>query len=127
MEKEMKFKIVLPIFGFEGYKEAILNKIDDFFYELIIGEFSFLLLDAKSIREYEFLISEVQKEKLKINNPNDIQIFNIVTLKNPIKESTVNFLAPILVNKKEKLLGQIILDDQKYKNYGLKEKIKKYL
>jgi len=123
----MKLKIVLPILGFEEIREATLNKIDDFFYELDCGSISFTLINPASIREYDFTISKSQKESLHINSLDDVKVFNIVTIHDPIEESTINFLAPIVINEKDALLAQIALDENRYSEYGLKESIKKFL
>jgi len=123
----MKLKIVLPILGFEEIKEAELKKIDDFFYELECGDISFTLINPVGLREYDFTISKTQQEALMIHSLDDLKIFNIVTILNPIEESTINFLAPIIVNEKEGLLAQVALDENRYKEYGLKEPIKKFL
>jgi len=123
----MKLKIVLPILGFEDIKEARLEKIDDYFYELDCNGITFTLIDPSNIREYDFSISKTQQEALKIKDEKDVRVFNIVTIQNPIENSTINFLAPVIVNEKEGLLAQIALDENRYKEYGLKEPIKKFL
>jgi len=123
----MELKIVLAIFGFEDVKNARLTKIDDFFYELDCGEIVFTLIDPTKLREYDFSISHSYKEALSIENADDVKVYNIVTIANPIENSTINFLAPLLVNEKKALLGQIALDENRYKEYGLREPIKNFL
>ena len=123
----MKLKIVLPILGFEEIEEARLEKIDDYFYELDCNGITFTLIDPSNLREYDFSISKTQQDALKIKDEKDVRVFNIVTIHNPIENSTINFLAPVIVNEKENLLAQIALDENRYKEYGLKEPIKKYV
>jgi flagellar assembly factor FliW len=123
----MELKIVLPIFGFENIKNVKLKKIDDFFYELDCGEITFTLIDPTNLREYDFTISNSYKEALSIEKQDDVKIYNLVIISNPIENSTINFLAPILVNEKKEILGQIALDENRYKEYGLREPIKNFL
>ena len=122
----MKLKVVSPIFGFEDVKEAYLKKMDDFFYELDCGEIVFTLIDPLSITKYEFDLSESYKKLLEVKSLDDVKIFNIVTIHTPIEESTINFLAPIMINEDKKLLVQIALDDKRY-NFALREPIKNFL
>ncbi len=123
----MKIKTAQPIFGFEDINEYEFEKIDDFFYSLKADKISFTLIDPLTIREYEFEIDDSLYDLLDSKNSLDIKVFNIVTIKNPIENSTINFLAPILINIKNKLLAQIILDDKRYPNFKLNEEIKKFL
>ncbi|WP_394186916.1 flagellar assembly protein FliW [Metabacillus halosaccharovorans] len=64
--------------------------------------------------EYEFEISEHEKEELKINKETEIQILSILSVKDPFSESTANLQAPIVVNKTSNLAKQIILNDTLY-------------
>ena len=123
----MQLKIASPILGFEEIKEAKLEKIDDFFYELNCGQISFTLIDPLLLKEYDIIVPDYYIKALEIEDPQDVKIYNIVTIANPIENSTINFLAPLLVNTKKNLLGQIALDETKYPEYGLKESIKKFL
>jgi flagellar assembly factor FliW len=123
----MELKIVLPILGFEEIKSAKLEKIDDFFYELNCAGIAFTLIDPVKLREYDFTISNSQKDALGIESSDEVKVYNIVTISNPLENSTINFLAPIIVNEKKALLAQIILDENRYKEYGLRESIKNFL
>ena len=120
----MELEVKLPIFGFENLKKVTLTKIDDFFYKLEFeNAIAFTLLNPKKVRDYRIDIPN----NLKKSNDEEIEVFVIVTILNPIEESTINFLAPIVVNIDDKTISQIVLDEKKYPEYGLKEPIKKYL
>ena len=123
----MRLKIAQPIFGFEDIDEFNFEKIDDFFYSIKSGDISFTLIDPLSVRDYSFIVDNRYKEILEVDDESDVKVYNIVTLKNPIENSTINFLAPILVNEKKALLAQIVLDEKKYPEFGLNEEIKKFL
>ena len=123
----MRLKIAQPIFGFEDIDEFSFEKIDDFFYLIKSGDISFTLIDPLSVRDYSFIVDNRYKEILEVDDESDVKVYNIVTLKNPIENSTINFLAPILVNEKKALIAQIVLDEKKYPEFGLNEEIKKFL
>ena len=123
----MKLKIAKPIFGFEDISEFSFEKIDDFFYSLVSGDISFTMIDPLKIRDYSFVVDSVYKDILEVENEDDVKVYNIVTIKNPIENSTINFLAPILINEKKGLLAQIVLDDKKYPDFGLTQEIKNFL
>jgi len=65
-------------------------------------------------KEYEFDLPKQDKEVLKINNEEDIQLFTILSVKEPFSETTANLRAPIIVNIKSKLAKQVILNDTIY-------------
>jgi len=64
--------------------------------------------------DYEFEINDPLKSNLKITKEEDLLILNIVTLKKSLQESTVNLLAPLIFNLKERIGEQIILDERSY-------------
>ncbi len=123
----MKIKIVAPIFGFENIDEVIFEEVDEFFVKIGSGDVVFTMIDPSKIREYSFDIPIYYKELLKIDKNTDIKVYNIVIISSDIQKSTINFAAPILINKKEKILAQIALDGVKYKEFGLNEPISEYL
>jgi flagellar assembly factor FliW len=67
------------------------------------------------IKNYEFELNDKDIEFLKVKDSRDIVVFNTVTLNSKVENITVNLKAPIIINIKEKLGEQIILDKQEYK------------
>jgi len=123
----MKVKIVAPIFGFENIDEVQFENIDDFFSKIESGDVTFTLIDPAKLREYSFNIPIFYKELLKLESDDDVSVYNIVIISSEIEKSKINFLAPIIINKKENLLAQIALDETQYKEFGLAESISDYL
>jgi flagellar assembly factor FliW len=66
-------------------------------------------------KDYEFKISDEKIIDLRIKKTEEVLTLNTVTLRSNIKEITTNLKAPIIINIKEKLGEQIILDNEKYK------------
>lgn len=73
--------------------------------------------------DYEFDIPEHVLEKLKIIAEEDIAVYSIVVVPDNIEKMTANLLGPVIINTKEKLGKQIVLDDNRYttKHYILEE------
>lgn len=66
--------------------------------------------------DYAFDLTEEDKEELSIESSDDLLTYAIVTLKEPFASSTLNLQAPILINHKQKLAKQLVLQDS---NAGL--------
>lgn len=124
----MKFEICEPFLGFETLKEVEVQKIDDIFMNMRSSEnekISFTLIDPFVLIEYDFEIPENIKELLEIEKESNILVLNIVLIQNPIEDSIINFLSPILFNTDSNKAAQIILPETS--KYGIAEKISKFL
>lgn len=65
--------------------------------------------------DYEFDIPEYIIEKLKIKEEKDVIVYSIVLIPEDITKMTANLLGPVIINTKEMLGKQIVLDDNRYK------------
>lgn len=125
----MVFSVKAPILGFEPIKEVELEKIDDFFVKFISKSdaTTFTLINPFMIRTYEFEIPEYFKALLDVQENSTILILNIMIIATPIETSTINFLAPLVFNVDNGTLAQVVLDANKYPQFGLMESISQYL
>lgn len=62
-------------------------------------------------KDYAFDLSEEDKHELQFENEEDVLVYTIITLKETFKESTLNLLAPIIINNRTKLGKQVVLQD----------------
>ena len=136
----MEFVVKSPILGFEHIQKMKLEKIakdDDTFMQLKSCEndgISFTLVNPYAMRsDYEFEIPSPIKALLELKGKTNIDpqnsklvTLNIVCIKDPIEESTVNFLAPVLFNFENLTMAQVVLENFKYENIGLSEPISKF-
>lgn len=136
----MEFVVKSPILGFEHIQKMKLEKIakdDDTFMQLKSCEndgISFTLVNPYAMRsDYEFEIPSPIKALLELKGKTNIDpqnsklvTLNIVCIKDPIEESTVNFLAPVLFNFENLTMAQVVLENSKYENFGLSEPISKF-
>ncbi|ETT87874.1 flagellar assembly protein FliW [Viridibacillus sp. FSL R5-0477] len=114
-EDIIKFEEGIP--GFEGAKKfiilplekespfAILQSIEQVEVGFVVA-FPFLFK-----KNYAFDLPKSDKVSLKAEVESDIVTYSIVTLKDPFDSSTLNLLAPVLINIKEKIGKQIVLQE----------------
>jgi flagellar assembly factor FliW len=125
----MVFELKSPLLGFENIDKMKLEEIDDLFYKLSNedgGQPNFILVNPFALRDYSIDIPNNIKELLHISKHEQVLVYNIMITKQPIEDSTINFAAPIIFNKETKEMAQIILDSNRYPQYGLIEKISSF-
>jgi len=106
--------------GFESLKTFVLEDIEgsEPFKTLKstedenIGFVTIVPFDFKV--DYEVKLTEAVINSLKIEDPEDVLILNTVTLNSDVKKITTNLKAPIIINSKNNLGYQMILDRENY-------------
>jgi len=125
----MIFEVKTPIPGFDQVKRVELEKIDDFFMRLksCNDDTVFMLINPFLLREYDFEVPEYFKNLLELEEQSSTLVLNIMIVSTPIETSVVNFIAPLVFNTDKKCVAQVLLDSNKYKEYGIMENISDYL
>jgi flagellar assembly factor FliW len=108
--------------GLVEYKKFVLLPADSeaetpfFFLQSIEnkGLSLFLVNPFQMFKDYDVELDEKTIESLKITNEADVLLFTIITVNNTLQDSTTNLKAPIVINVKEKLGTQMILDHKKF-------------
>lgn len=115
-EKEIiNFPNGLP--GFETIKKFVvlpLEKNSPFaiLQSVVESEIGFVIVLPFAFKsDYAFDLVVEDKEELSIESSDDLLTYAIVTLKEPFNKSTLNLQAPIIINHKQKLAKQLILQD----------------
>ena len=104
LENEKKF-VLLPIDA--DLPLAILQSVDNAEIGFVVGyPFAFK-------KDYSFDISEDDRVQLQIEKEEDVLTYSIVTMKETFQDSTINLLAPLIINMDEKCGKQIVLQDNK--------------
>ena len=104
-EELTKF-IIFPVEGNEVF--SILHSIED-------EKLGFVVVSPfYVVEDYEFKLSDRIIEELKLEDPEDVLVLNTVTLSSKMEDITTNLQAPIIINIKNKLGEQIIIDNGKY-------------
>jgi flagellar assembly factor FliW len=79
------------------------------------AETAFILTDPFSFfTDYEFDLPEEVTEALSISFDKYVAVFVILTVQEPFEKTTANLQAPVIINQKEKLGKQVILNGTTY-------------
>jgi len=104
LENEKKF-VLLPIDA--DLPLAILQSIEHVEIGFVVAyPFAFK-------KDYSFDICEDDRNQLQIEKEEDVLTYSIVTMKETFQESTINLLAPLIINMDKKCGKQIVLQDNK--------------
>ncbi|WP_107947420.1 flagellar assembly protein FliW [Lysinibacillus parviboronicapiens] len=104
LEDEKKF-VLLPIDA--NLPLALLQSIEHVEIGFVVAyPFAFK-------KDYSFDISEEDREQLQIGREEDVLTYAIVTMKESFQDSTLNLLAPIILNVHNSCGKQIVLQDNK--------------
>ncbi|HIV49883.1 flagellar assembly protein FliW [uncultured Helicobacter sp.] len=127
----MIFEVKSPILGFERVTRMEFEKIDELFMRVSNpdGEENvptFTLVNPFLLRNYEFEIPTALKLLLDLDNCQNLLVANIMVLQNPIEDSTINFLAPLVFNFDNHTMAQVVLDSINYPQYSIAEPIRVY-
>ena len=124
----MKYVVKSAILGFDELKEVELSEENDLFTELKGSneEISFTLVNPYALREYSFDVPPSVQTLLGINETSNLKVYNIVVRQEPVEESKVNFLAPLIFNDDNATMAQIVLPSEQNPDFGLAEPIKSF-
>ncbi|WP_456277630.1 flagellar assembly protein FliW [Bacillus sp. AK128] len=64
--------------------------------------------------DYEFELIDSTKEQLQIENRDEVEVYSILTLKEPFEDTTANLQAPIVINNNRHLGKQVVLAHKEY-------------
>ncbi|MGE7986194.1 flagellar assembly protein FliW [Lysinibacillus fusiformis] len=104
LEEERKF-ILLPIDA--DLPLAILQSVER-------PEIGFVVAYPFAFKkDYSFDISEEDLEQLHLEKEENVLTYSIVTMKDTFQDSTINLLAPLIINMEKKCGKQIVLQDSK--------------
>ncbi|AJA47841.1 flagellar assembly factor FliW [Clostridium pasteurianum DSM 525 = ATCC 6013] len=112
------FKKGMP--GFQNLKKFIMfpveeNNLFSVLHSIENNSIGFIVTSPFNVeKDYEIELSDAVLEDLNIKEEKDVLIFNTVTLSSDVKKITSNLKAPIVINIKDRLGEQIILNDEKY-------------
>lgn len=118
-EKIIQFQEGLPAFEDEKEFVIILNEDEEnpfhWLQSIKSPGLSFVILNPFEIfKDYDLLLPETAINKLKIEKQEDIIIYTMVVVPENMTKMTTNLLGPIVINTKEKLGKQVILEENKY-------------
>jgi flagellar assembly factor FliW len=125
----MNYIVKGTILGFENTLNVEIHEVDELFSTLVDSDnknISFTILNPYLLREYSFDLPSDLKILLEIDENSNVSVFNIVVIQKPLEDSTINFLAPLIINNDNNTIGQAILNKKKHPDFGMAEKIKTF-
>jgi len=108
----MNFEVVIPIDGCENETMFEFSSLDDFF-SVIKGldtGVTLRLMSFGALKSLAFELPDDFKEKLQIEDIEDVSIFYIFVLQSHVSDSSMNIFSPIIMNNKSLKMGQIHLN-----------------
>jgi len=124
-----KYEVRGNILGFEDTLNIEISEIDELFStikDVDNKDIVFTIANPYSLREYSFDLPSDLKVILEINEQSNVSVYNIVIIQNPLENSTINFLAPIIINNDNNKIAQAVLDAKKHPDFGMTETIKSF-
>ena len=125
----MIYNVRGEILGFPDTIKVDIAKVDELFCtmrDVDNKNISFTIINPYMLREYSFDIPLDIKVLLEINKDSKLSVYNILIIQKPLENSTINFLAPIIINHDNDKLAQIILEPSKNLSFGMAETIKSF-
>ncbi|MFD0590661.1 flagellar assembly protein FliW [Paenibacillus sp. GCM10027627] len=116
-EDIISFQSGIP--GFKDQKSFIVVEIEESPFKYLqstdLAELSFVIVSPFDFfPEYEFDLSDDMRANLHIEDEADLLVFNIVSIRDELSSATVNLSAPLIINTKNRLGVQYILDNGTY-------------
>lgn len=114
--------ILIPqgILGFPEYRRFCLVDPGDetlilWLQSLEDPDIAFAVLEPKIFKsDYAARLSAVELRELKLDNINQSAVFGILTIPEDVTRMTVNLKAPLVINLKEQLARQVVLQENEY-------------
>lgn len=120
-DESLVFSFISPIIGFEQAKKFILiendnNNIFRWLQSTEYPDLAFPVSKASNFKiEYNFEIDDTTVDMLDLKSIDEVLSLNIVNIpKGRPQDSTINLLAPVIINKRTKDAAQIILNGADY-------------
>lgn len=125
----MEYEIKSMLLGFDQITKVELIKVDELFSTLKSCDdsgVSFTLVNPYALRTYSFDVPLSIRVLLDINETSKVLVYNVVVVQNPLDESCINFLAPLIFNQDNATAAQAVLSAVDHPDFGLAEPIKKF-
>ena len=121
VDESLIFTFISPIIGFEEANQYVLIENDDnsifrWLQSVQFPELAFPVSKASYFQiDYNFEIDDKTVDFLGLNSIDDVLSLNIVNIpQGRPQDSTINLLAPIIINKRTKVAAQLILNGSEY-------------
>jgi len=106
--------------GFENARRFIVLSVPEYqpfhWMECVDGlPLRFAIINPLMFRpDYQPKIRKTDLESLRIRDPKDLLLYVIVTLRQPLSESTANLMGPLFINIRERMGKQLLIENDAY-------------
>ncbi|MEZ2658254.1 flagellar assembly protein FliW [Aneurinibacillus aneurinilyticus] len=104
--------------GFPEQKQFVLLQVEESPFTVmhsIQEDLHFFLIDPFSLFvNYEFAIPDYALEQLDIKKREDVISYSVAVLREPLTDSTVNMVAPVIFNTANRKAMQLVLENTRY-------------
>jgi len=113
-------KIPQGLFGFPEYTEfCLVDPGEDTLILWLVSlqnpEIAFAMLEPKIFKpDYTARLSATELRELKLSTVNNSAVFTILTIPADITQMTANLKAPVVLNLREKIGRQVVLQENEY-------------
>jgi len=109
-----------PIIGFQDFRRFVLLRGADatevsWLQSTEAGDLAFILMDPRSVvSDYAVQLGAGELAELAVNAPAELEVFTLVVVPADPSQVRTNLKAPILVNRRQRLAKQTILENSAY-------------
>ncbi|MDR1604604.1 MAG: flagellar assembly protein FliW [Gracilibacteraceae bacterium] len=122
VRRDSVFRFAGGLFAFEHEQEFVIIDYDFAApdspikcLQSVSGAVSFTIIDPFCfLPEYKPVVPEEGKKDLECTDEADLRYFVIAVVSRPIRDTVVNLLCPIVINIKNRLAAQVILENTQY-------------
>ncbi len=125
----MQYNVKSTILGFDKISKVELSEIDELFSTLKSCDdenTSFTVVNPYMLREYSFDVPKDIRELLDINEDSKVVVYNMMVVQDPLDESRINFMAPLIFNQGNGSMAQAILDSDAHSEFGVAVSLKTF-
>ncbi|KHE69120.1 flagellar assembly protein FliW [Halobacillus sp. BBL2006] len=120
VEEEQIVVIIHGLPGFKEYKKFVVLLLEDAPVYRVLQSvedagLAFIVVNPYVFfKDYAFDIDEQTKQELDLKEAKDVELYSVMTIRDPFKTSTLNLQAPIVINGKNQHAKQLILNNSDY-------------
>lgn len=109
-----------PIIGFQEYRRFITRPVEDepaltWLQSTDSGDLAFLLMDPKQVMsDYAVELGQHELTELSVSSVDELSIYTLLVIPEDEIKVRTNLRAPILINSKQRLAMQIVLERSNY-------------
>lgn len=109
-----------PIIGFQEYRRFVTLPVEaepalTWLQSTDSGELAFLLMDPKQVMpDYTVELGQHELTELSVSSADELDVYTLLVIPEDATRVRTNLRAPVLINRKQRLAMQIVLERSNY-------------